>query len=754
MRRITLLALAIAVTPAPALAQAAQAPPAGATGSLDLGGRGTSVSGDAARYERYRDLGDGLFIENARFTRDRNGWLVDFRAEHVGRRDQRYEGLFGRPGRFKGWLLWDQIPMLMSNSTRTLFGAGGAADVLAIDDAIQTQAQATSGAALPGLFAQNSRIFDTRSRRHIFEGGFEYLATSTLTLKGTVRRTDREGVIPYGGSFGHSSVVELPAPVNHTLNDVEGSAEFSRDPVLVRAGYTGSWFTNEVTTLTFDSPFRLTDIASTPGRGRSSLPPSNSTMSVYGMGSVKLPARSRATAYLSLGSLKDAGAALMPQTINSANNPAAVERAAVEGEARTSAANLSFISRPVSRLNVSVRYKAYEYDNQTPEFHLTQRVSYDNAPGNAAMNSLGGTPSSQVHTEPFGVVRATFEADAGVGLGGGVTAGIGYLHRGEDRTHRFFETTTEHGVKATVDAVGHARYSLRSMYEHSQRRGTVTEAAERELFRIGEQPGMRHFDIASRDRDRVTVIGTVTPAPMMSLTASVAAGKDDYIESLFGLRDNGHRVYGLGVDLVPTDVATFSLSYSYERYAALSRSRQANPPSGAGAITFETFKDISSRPGTTVQVADASRNWATDALDRVHSVILAADVVRIGGKVDLGFTYDFSRARATYTYSTGPVEDRTLPEEVIVDPSLTVPPDAQLPTTLSELHRGTADVRYALTDRVGIGVSWWHERYRVNDFTLDAESTPNLARSSALLMGYLYRPYTANTIWARLFYRW
>ena len=37
---------------------------------------------------------------------------------------------------------------------------------------------------------------------------------------------------------------------------------------------------------------------------------------------------------------------------------------------------------------------------------------------------------------------------------------------------------------------------------------------------------------------------------------------------------------------------------------------------------------------------------------------------RIADKVDLRFSYDFSRARARYDYITGPVADRTLPEEV------------------------------------------------------------------------------------------
>jgi len=203
------------------------------------------------------------------------------------------------------------------------------------------------------------------------------------------------------------------------------------------------------------------------------------------------------------------------------------------------------------------------------------------------------------------------------------------------------------------------------------------------------------------------------------------------LQSLFGLRDNTHRVYGTGVDLTPTDRIVLSTSYSFERYKALSRSRQANPG---------------------VQFTDPSRNWATDATDRVHALLASAEINGIAGKVNLRFLYDFSRARSLYQYITGAVPDRTLPEEVVVPPSLPTP--TGLPPTLSELQRGTMDATYALSRRLSLGLSWWHERYRVNDFTLDADANPDLARGQALLMGYLYRPYTANTVWGRLIFAW
>jgi MtrB/PioB family decaheme-associated outer membrane protein len=734
----------------PAVAGAQQfTPPPGTTGFFDFGGRGTSTTGDAARYERYRDMGNGLFLENARLVRDRDGWIVAVNAEHVGRSDQRYQGMFQKPGRFKGWLSWDQIPMVMSFTTQTLF-VPPTGDEFTIEDPLQQQVQNNVN-NLPAVFDANKRTFDTKSQRDVFITGFQFLPTQELSLNAQFRHMNRDGSIPYGGSFGHSSLVEIPAPVKHSTNDLEGSAEFQKDQYLLRAGYSGSWFHNEITELAYDSPFRLTDITGTPGRGRNSLPPSNSFVQVNGLAEVKLPGRSRASAYISFGSLSDAGDPLMPQTINTANTPAPVERGTVEGHANTSSMRFTFVSRPLSNVDFSAKYRTYDYDNQTPEFHLTQRVSYDNTPGNATMSSLGGVAAPPVHTEPFSLNRQAFEAELNFRTGPGLRAGVGYVYYGEERDHRAIVDTSENGIRLTFDALANQYFTLRSRYEHSAKRGDTTDETERELFRIGEQPQIRHFDIASRDRDRFTLLGTVSPLSTLSLNASVTVGNDDYLESVFGVRDNKHRIYSLGADVLATETVTVSGSYTYEKYFTLSRSRQANPPSPT--ITYEQFLSLNQQTGHGVQVADASRNWATNANDRTHTFFFNADFMQVrGSKVDVSLSYDYSKNRGTYDYITGPVEDRTLPEEVVID--TTLPPPTALPPTKSVLNRGTLDLIYNVSARIGIGMSVWYEDYDVQDFTLDEENNQQLARGSTLLMGYLYRPYTATTVWGRLLYRW
>ena len=703
-------------TPAP---PAAEGDNTGWVSFFDFGVRSTNVNGDPSRFERYRDMGSGLFLETVRVSRETRGLLFDFSGDHVGRRDQRLLGEVVNPGRLRAAFMWDQIPMILSRQTTTIY-TGIGSNVLQIDDAIQRATQQNVNALNP-LFNQFAVPFDTKTRRHIADGRIEYDATDALTLRAIYRHTDRDGTIPFGGSFGHSSVVELPLPTRHQLSDVNADVEYVRDPILLRGGYTGSWFHNDFTEQAFDNPYRLDDTSSASSRGRLSVPPSNSFVGVNATASVKLPGRSRATAYGSIGMLQDAGDALMPQTINTAVVTAPIARTTVDGEAKTHSMNLRFTSRPRSWSDLVVSYRTYEYDNRTPEFALSQRVAYDNAPS---------AVSPPVHSEPFSVSRGTLDADFRYVISGLTSAGIGYTRNDEDRTHRIYDSTTDNVLRLTFDTMSRRWFSLRSKYEHSERRGEGIEQGIEELVAIGEQPGMRHFDVANRNRNRGTFIASLTPTSTLTTSITLALGKDDYLESEFGMRDNTHHVFGLGADYVAAENVTVGASYSYEQYDAFSRSRQANP----GA-----------------EFTNPSRNWAADTSDKTHSFLLNADVARIAQKVDLHLSYDFSRGRGVYNYVTGPVGDRTLPEEVSVPTTLPTP--TELPPTLSEFHRAEVDLVYPLNRRLALGASYWYDQYRVSDFTLDVDSNPQLVRGQAMLMGYLYRPYTANVVWVRALYR-
>lgn len=75
--------------------------------------------------------------------------------------------------------------------------------------------------------------------------------------------------------------------------------------------------------------------------------PSSSSNAVSTAGSIKLPARSQATAYISVGDWTQ-NADLIPFTINSAIAPIPLPRPTAEADARITAMNYNLSSRPRS----------------------------------------------------------------------------------------------------------------------------------------------------------------------------------------------------------------------------------------------------------------------------------------------------------------------------------------------------------------------------------------------------------------------
>ena len=180
-----------------------------------------------------------------------------------------------------------------------------------------------------------------------------------------------------------------------------------------------------------------------------------------------------------------------------------------------------------------------------------------------------------------------------------------------------------------------------------------------------------------------------------------------------------HYVFSIGVNASPVDQVTFGLSYDLDNFQSLQWSRNASP----GA-----------------QQTDPTRNWSDTNHDRLHSVLANVELSKLAGKVDVKFTYNFNRARTTYLYG------------LAADTTLATP--TQLPALLNELNRATFDTTYMFTSKVGLGFTYWFERYRVEDFALGPGAIPQLNMPSDLLLGYQFLPYTANTCWGHLIYQW
>lgn len=671
-------------------------------GSVDFGVRLTDVSGDEARYQRFRDMTNGAYPDRLRFQKADSGWAFDFRADQVAREDQRLYGSYRRKN-LKLLVEWDQVPFFISRDTQTLYEADSPG-VLRINDAIRKGIE--SGQFTLANIADQAAFFDTRSRRDT--GRLELLFRPARDLDVTLKLKTamREGSLQWGASFGFSNDVEVAAPQDTRTTDLGVGIEWANERAMLRLGYDGSWFDNRVPTLIWDNPLRLTDIANGPGQGRSALWPSSTMHSVTTAGSIKLPANSRFTGNATLGTMSQ-DEPLLPFTINSAIAPMPLPRPTAEGEVRTLAMTHTLTSRPSQYVWLNARYRYYDFDNRTPRFLTDSFVGLDS----------GVRPVVTGGSEPISSTRQSFDLDASFTPIPFTALKVGYGRDSTDRTHRIFDRTNENVFRASVDSTKSGVFMIRGIFERSSRSGSGFD--EEALEHIGEQPALRHYDIANRDRNRFTALVQVTPITQIGLTATAMRGKDDYADSGFGLRDSETRGYSVTLDLAPGETVAGALSYTYDKYTALQNSRQASPG---------------------VQFTDPTRDWSADLGDKTETVNANLDLLKLLPKTDIRLGYDWNRARATYVYGA--------------PANTTLAAVQQLPPLKNDLQIARADLSYFARTNVAVRIGYGYERYRVEDFSLGPDTIKRIDLPGSLFLGYVYRPYTAHTGWLSVSYLW
>ena len=124
-------------------------------GTIDFGYRGSSFTGDDARYNRQRDLRDGGYIDRFRYNRETEKMAFHAEADRVGYKDQRYTVNYQDIGRLKASFDWNSIPLFQVQANE-LFTPGGSG-VLKVPDAVRqgiqngtlTQLQAIQQFATP-----------------------------------------------------------------------------------------------------------------------------------------------------------------------------------------------------------------------------------------------------------------------------------------------------------------------------------------------------------------------------------------------------------------------------------------------------------------------------------------------------------------------------------------------------------------------------------------------------------------------------
>jgi MtrB/PioB family decaheme-associated outer membrane protein len=739
-------------------------------GILDLGGLFGDVSGDGARYERYRDTRNGVFSD-IRFSKEAEKYFLEASANHIGYRDQRYELTYDT-SKVKVAFLFDSLPLNYLYDATTPWSVGS--NTLALPDQAQQAVQnrqvngvpcaylypCTNPAAAATALANRSvyntvlNTFDMQSKRETLGVKVDLTAPNNFDADVSFLSAKKSGYQPWGGSHAFSNANELPIVLDNRTNDFGAGLGWNGKNALLRLGWTGSWFNNNEQTLVWDNPIRLVDYnsgnAAVPwdasgysngngaAQGRMALYPSNTQQVVSAMGQVKFPLRSVLNANLSFTS-QEQNESLIPWSINNVVNStapsrgfpglASLPRSTADASAKGLNALFTFTTKPLSFMGLNARYRYNDRDVQTPVFDATEYVRFDAVPEDI----------EEGFSHQYDVNRQNLDLNALFTFGPVGAIRVGYGHEKYERHGRGFSDTGEDVLRASYDAYSLGWFGLRLALDYGERRGEgfVESGSDYEVGPGGTQPGLRYYDEADRDRLRGSAQLTIMPADRFDIYAQLTFGRDEYLaddsvpegRQQFGLLDQEVVAWSVGLNYSLREDIAFGASYGQDKYESDQRSRNANPPPDASWN-------------------DPLRNWNLDNTEKVNNFNVYADITRW-----FKISYDFSDSDNELKFG-GP---RIL--------TLAATPPGQfvpLPNVVNTWHRLQADLKYFFTKQVGVGVGYYYEKLDIEDFaTIDtngpvgftaATGDPRIDYLGGLIIGYGNRPYDGQNVFVRLLY--
>ncbi len=611
------------------------------------------VSDDAARFGNGTGLDEkGAYVElggNGRYRK--YGTDVSWYAEDLGTSSRVLNISAGRPGQFGFDLGYREIPYRLFDSTDTVFSSS-ALGVLTLP------ANWVTAGTTGGFTALNSSLVPVKIEkdRQILEIGAKYLPTRKIKLYADYSRQKRDGVnVMAGARFTQSTF--LPRPVDDYTDQVNAGMRFSVGPVKLGLAYFGSFYRNNIDSLTWDNPFTASPGA---GQGRLALEPDNDFQQFSLSGVYRAATYNTVVAFSAAVGQGEQNVAFLPYTINPTLPVTALPSPSLDGQVDTGNYALTITSRPHKRASIKFAYRYDERDNQTP-VSLWSRVITDTFPN-------GGTEANI----PYSFERAKLNLSGSLKLFDSVSVSGGYDRTEVDRDYQEVANQTED------TGWGKVRWRPTSYLEASLRGG----ASRREIDEyntdiassFGQNPLLRKYYLAYRYREFAEMsLSASLPERPLSIGMTYLWADDSYTESELGITDSEENRVNVDFSWAVSEAASVYISAGSESIDA----NQLGSEAFAGPLWQAFHEDAFAHYGGGFRIAG------------------------IGEKVDL--TMD-------YTRSDGETEIRFAGQNVSPAP---------LPKLESTMDSLRLSLNYNASERMdwNLGIRW--ERFETADWALD-----------------------------------
>jgi len=700
------------------------------TGYVSVAVQDLDVDGDEAGVEKYRDgLDDSAAVERFDIKGIKDDFYFRVDGRDVGQEDQSLNGEMGKYGLYKLKVSWDEAPRNYANGV--LLNTGQAGDYWAVPDDVQAlletnftpldqQPTAAEQRLLQGMLAGAGEV-DLGQQRETGSISLELTPAKGLKLDLAYAQQSKDGYRAFStGSYRRSKTgaeafggvgenfrlygQEIPAIIDHETDTFDLGVAYSRNNWFADFSYRHVDFSNKSSSVTWDNPLILANQATSPfgegpnaqgGAATSRLdqaPDYDSETFSFTGGVAGLPLKSRFTATLSQDSITQDDD-FLAHTVNPAvvidaeGNDAATRSllaADLDGDVTTTFVNLLLSSRPLPRTSVNLRYKSYDYENDTP------RINWDGFVRIGETDWKGGDYVNR--TPEFEKTR--YGIDGTYRAGRNVKLKAEFAHEEVDRNDHRAADNEEDIFGATVQVTASDWGLFRLGYTYQDRTIDGDYTAEIDLSHGWEEAHM--FDMADRERNAYDAFFGLDPHESVSLGFSLSYFEDEYDDEFYGLHEAETSIMGVDLNYRPSDDINLSLYYSREDSDSTQLNRTKSDNTGNGA--FEVPEN----------------DWVTNLGDETDAIGFAMDAVLIQDKLDLEISVDYSAGEGTFdTRNTNYVEG-------VTTSSATAQPWSDLESEMTEFK---VQLDYSWTEQFVTGLRYYYTELELEDFATDGVTT-------------------------------
>lgn len=737
-----------------------------------VGGQAADLDqGRTAKFEEYRDVPQGAIFDSLllRFGSESDPWRFEVRGTNMLREDQRYDLTLEGSGKLRAELYWDQTPHLFSNGATFLLREDPGRHTL--DPGLRGIFEATADASLKPLvdqaLATTAHDKEVLYRRDKAAGWFAWDVGAGFVLRLDLEREKRSGDrrvsagtyirgtgAGFDAEFFTPRGIEMPETIDYRNSSATLSASWGGKIGSARAGYTASRFENRVESLTWDNPFQVTPKRTLDWAGFSQADRGNFALSQLALspdhtfdrwflqGALNLPGRTRITGEYS-ASKTEQDEPFLPFTLNTAiffpgpdgflddpttlpvesaddiaaaGNITLMPQRSLDGEYKTKRASAAIATSFWAPLTLAGHWRSYEFEDDRPELELPGYAAFGDVAFRCGIGQAFGSQnrarpgftacsgSGILFNELGGYTHDNYGADATWRIARPIILKVEGARDTWDYDRRQVEKTTEDILAASVSLMPWDWLTARLRWLEAERDFEG-------VYQVGlEASGIHAFDVWTRDRTRYGGDLDFAVGERWSIGVSYSNWEDEYPGTIEVDRDGTGAIpqadvaYGL-TDATSDSVsvgATWSAAPSLSLYGSLGRDKSE-------------WKSLSATKTALAGLTyDPNNRWTRVQDDRV-------DWLNLGLRLGLGKAVALV---ADYTFSEYEGEQRTKNPSLGDgnpgnDPTIASAIAVTLPDLGSDLRSGRTSVEWMVSPRLRLQFRYWHERYRLDDFSWD-----------------------------------